>query len=195
MRTLLKNGWIQLALIRAAMGERLFGIGYVCRLLTRCHPGLIAALLRKYGAYIGRDVHFKSPLFIDNVYSDQDATHDFSRLFIGDRCYIGSGVFFDLPDQVVLGEECIISTGVRFITHQDTGGRMLGRWYPRKKAPIRVGKGSWIGAGVILLQGVELGECCVVGAGAIVRDSFPAYSVVAGVPARLVKTLSPEGQE
>lgn len=192
MRKLLINSWTKLALIQAALGVRLFGIGYACRLLTRCHPALLPALLREYGGHIGHKVHFKTPLFIDNVYGDQDATYDFSRLHIGDRCYIGSGVFFDLPDEVVLEAECIVGPGVRFITHQDTGGRMLGRWYPRKKAPIRVGQGSWIGAGAILLHGVELGKCCVVGAGAIVRDSFPDYSVVAGVPARLIKTLPDE---
>ncbi|MCB9283471.1 MAG: acyltransferase [Lewinellaceae bacterium] len=192
MRNLLIKGWTRLALIKAATGKYLFGIGYVCRLLTRCHPRLTGALLLKYGGKVGKGIHFKSPLFLDNVFGDQDATYDFSRLQIGDRCFIGSGVFFDLPDEVVLEAECIVGPGVRFITHQDTGGRMLGRWYPRKKAPIRVGQGSWIGAGAILLHGVELGKCCVVGAGAIVRDSFPDYSVVAGVPARLIKTLPDE---
>jgi acetyltransferase-like isoleucine patch superfamily enzyme len=39
------------------------------------------------------------------------------------------------------------------------------------------------------LPGVNLGQCCVVGAGSIVRDSFPDFSVLAGVPARLVKIL------
>ncbi|MBK7406957.1 MAG: acyltransferase [Saprospirales bacterium] len=187
--SLLARAWLALAFTQAAIGKSFFGMGYICRLLTRCHPRLIAALLSRYSGNIGVDVRFKSPLFIDNISGDQDATNDFSRLQIGDRCYIGAGVFFDLPDQVVLKEECVISAGVRFITHEDTGGRMLAHWYPRKKAPIRVGKGCWIGAGAILLQGVELGKCCVVGAGSVVRDSFPDYSVIAGVPARLVKTL------
>jgi acetyltransferase-like isoleucine patch superfamily enzyme len=175
-----------LALLQARMGVRIFGIGYAARMLARCHPGLIASLLRHFGARVGEKAHFKSPLFLDNFETDQDATGDFSRLSIANNCYVGSGVFFDLTDDIIIQEDCAIGPGVRFITHEDLGGRPLSGKYPRKKAPIRVGAGTWIGAGAILLQGVELGPCCVVAAGAVVRDSFPEHSVVAGVPAKLV---------
>lgn len=177
------------ALLQARMGVAVFGIGFAGRMLARCHPGVMAALLRHFGAHIGEKVHFKSPLFLDNFETDEDATGDFSGLTLGENCFIGSGVFFDLTDKVVLEADCAVGPGTRFLTHQDTGGRPLSRWYPRKKAPIRVGKGTWIGAGAILLDGVSLGQCCVVAAGSVVRDSFPEYSVVAGAPARLVKTL------
>ena len=50
--------------------------------------------------------------------------------------------------------------------------------------------GCWIGAGAIILGGVEVGECAVVGAGAVVTTSVQPRTVVAGVPARVVKTLT-----
>jgi acetyltransferase-like isoleucine patch superfamily enzyme len=45
----------------------------------------------------------------------------------------------------------------------------------------------WIGTGARILDGVEIGEGCVVAAGAVVNKSVPPYSVVAGVPARIIK--------
>jgi acetyltransferase-like isoleucine patch superfamily enzyme len=175
---------------QAILGKLLFGPGYPARMLTRCHPAFIAPVLRRFGAHIGKKVHFKSHLFLDNYEGDEDASGDFSHLRIGDGCYIGHGVFFDLPDQITLGNECLLGAGVRIFTHEDAGGRPLSRWYPRKKGAVRIGAGTWIGAGAIVLHGVQLGKCCVVGAGAVVRDSFPDYCVIAGSPARLVKTLN-----
>ncbi len=61
------------------------------------------------------------------------------------------------------------------------------------KGPIVVGCYCWIGMGAIILPGVVLGEYTIVGAGAVVSRSFPdGYCVIAGNPARLVKTLERE---
>lgn len=56
---------------------------------------------------------------------------------------------------------------------------------------IVIGAGCWIGARVTLLGGTKLGPGCVVGAGAVVKGSFPAWSVVAGVPARIIRKRVP----
>jgi maltose O-acetyltransferase len=53
---------------------------------------------------------------------------------------------------------------------------------------VRIGNGCWIGAKAVILMNVELGDRCVVGAGAVVTRSFPADSVVVGVPARPIGT-------
>ena len=52
---------------------------------------------------------------------------------------------------------------------------------------VLIGNGCWIGAKAVILKDVTLGDCCVVAAGAVVTRSFPEGSVVAGVPARLLK--------
>lgn len=57
----------------------------------------------------------------------------------------------------------------------------------RDGAPV-LGDGCYVGPGAVLVGGVELGEGCIVGANAVVTRSFPPYSVIAGVPARLLRT-------
>ena len=52
-------------------------------------------------------------------------------------------------------------------------------------------EGAWVGAGAIILDGVEIGKNAVVGAGSVVVDSVPAHSVAIGNPARIIK--APEG--
>ncbi len=175
---------------KVSLGFRLWGIDFVVRELSRCPPFLIAPLLRKFGATIGSGVYFRDGLLIDNADRDIDARGDFSNLAIGDDCYIGRGVLFDLPARIEIQSHCSISAGVKFMTHSDCGKRPLAKWYPRQKGDIRVGAGSWLGVNAVLLHGVTLGECCVVAAGSVVTKSFESYSVLAGCPAQVVKKLS-----
>lgn len=55
--------------------------------------------------------------------------------------------------------------------------------------PIKIGKNCFIGVNSIILKGTELGDNCVVGAGAVVAGKFPSNSVIAGNPAKVVRTL------
>jgi acetyltransferase-like isoleucine patch superfamily enzyme len=155
---------------------------------------LLAKFVRLMGASIGESTVFKGGLVIDNASGDRDSTGDYRNLIVGKDCYVGRGVFFDLPDRIEIGDGTAISARAVFMTHADCNDRPMSRWYPRQRGPIKVGKGSWIGVGATILHGVTLGDYCVVGAGAVVRDSFPDRSVVAGVPAKLVKRL-PETED
>lgn len=55
--------------------------------------------------------------------------------------------------------------------------------------PVRIGRNVWIGFGVCVLPGVTIGEGSIVGARSVVVDDVPPYSVIAGNPARLIRTL------
>jgi acetyltransferase-like isoleucine patch superfamily enzyme len=55
---------------------------------------------------------------------------------------------------------------------------------------IKIGKNCWIGSKVSILDGVQLGNGCIVAAGAVVTKSFPDNSIIGGVPAKLLKTRS-----
>jgi acetyltransferase-like isoleucine patch superfamily enzyme len=59
--------------------------------------------------------------------------------------------------------------------------------------PVSIGAGCWLGVNVCVLPGVALGPGCIVGAGSVVTGSFPAGSIVGGVPARLIRSRSSHG--
>jgi acetyltransferase-like isoleucine patch superfamily enzyme len=55
--------------------------------------------------------------------------------------------------------------------------------------PIRIGRGAWLGARVIILKGVTVGEGAVVGAGSVVTRDVAPYTLVAGNPARFIREI------
>lgn len=59
------------------------------------------------------------------------------------------------------------------------------------KAPVRIGRGTWIGVRASILRGADIGEHSIVGAHAVVRGTVVPHSVVAGIPARVVRARRP----
>jgi acetyltransferase-like isoleucine patch superfamily enzyme len=115
-------------------------------------------------------------------------------LRIGDRCVIGRGSHVVAHEQIDIGADTFTGPYV-YITDQNHGyadlDTPIGRQLPRND-PVSIGAGCWLGAGTIVLPGAQIGEHVVVAAGAVVtRGKIPAYSVVAGVPARVIRTITP----
>ncbi len=159
----------------------LWGIEGVNCLLLVMPAKLIVPTLRKYGAKIGKDVQMHSPLIIHNAWED------YSHLEIGDETYFGKGVFFDLKDKVSIGNHVTVSMQVSIITHLDVGNSPLKSQLPSSHAPVRFEDGSYLGARVTVLQGVTLGRESAVAAGALVREDVPERTLVAGVPANVIR--------
>jgi maltose O-acetyltransferase len=147
----------------------------------------IAPTLRAYGAAIGKRVRFHSPTVIHN--SDPARARCYRNLEVGDDCYLGRELFLDLQDRIVIEDRVTVSHRVMILTHTDAGASPLkDDFIATSQAPVIIRRGAYIGANVTILQGVEIGESSIVGAGAVVTRSSPALSVVAGVPARVIKT-------
>jgi acetyltransferase-like isoleucine patch superfamily enzyme len=111
-------------------------------------------------------------------------------LTIGDECFINRDFYARRGTSI--GRGVYFGPFVRIITDtHDIGGpeRRAGK---NRYLDIEIGDGCWIGAGAIVLGGVTIGAGSIVAAGAVVNRDVPAHSVVAGVPARVVRTLDAE---
>lgn len=174
----------------STIGYKLFGIEFICRQLETSDSYLARRLLRRYGAHIGDMTNFKGEIIIDNASKDRDSTNDFRNLSIGNNCYIGKKVFFDLPNKIVIEDDAVISAGVSIFTHADCGRRLMGEYYPRKTGSVIIGRGTWIGANATILCDVKIGEKCIVAAGAVVTRSSGPNEILGGVPARKIGEIS-----
>ena len=154
----------------------------------------ISPTLRAFGARIGANVRFRSPVVIHNSHPERGRYYE--NLQVGADCYLGRELFLDLQDQIVIEDQVTISHRVMILTHTDAGQSPLKDQYiPTSQAPVIIRRGAYIGANVTILEGVEIGEASIVGAGAVVTRSVPAATVVAGVPARFIKNLGSEQNE
>lgn len=111
------------------------------------------------------------------------------KLKTGERCFVGRGVYFDLTDQVTFEDNVVIGHGVVFVTANHDIGPPERRAGAVRPAPIFVGKGAWIAANVTIMPGVTIGSGAVVAANSLVLADVSANVLVAGTPARVIRTL------
>ena len=145
----------------------------------------------------------------DVKFGERVVVHGFANLYgcqIDDDCRIGT--FVEIQKDAVLGkrvrvqshsficsnvfieDDVFVGHNVSFINdrYPTSQNAASGNW---KSEGIRVCKGASIGTGSVILCGVEIGQGSIVGAGAVVTQSIPANTIVAGVPAKLIRTLAP----
>lgn len=96
--------------------------------------------------------------------------------------HIGSGTMVDM--NAVVGSRAKIGSNV----HIGAGAVIAGVLEPPGKQPVIIEDGAFIGANAVILEGIRVGERAVVAAGAVVTKDVPPHQVVAGVPARIIKS-------
>ncbi len=110
-------------------------------------------------------------------------------VIIGDRCLIGRGSAIVGHYRIDIGDDVFTGMNV-YITDQNHGyedpDTPIGIQDPQDD-PVVIGDGSWIGSGAVVLPGARIGKQCVVAANSVVRGTFPSHSVIAGVPAKVVR--------
>lgn len=109
-------------------------------------------------------------------------------LEIGDNVGIAANAFISVRGKVKIGSSTIFGPGVKIFSEnhifadRDTPIYLQGA----SRKGIEIGEDCWIGANAVILDGVKLGKGCVVAAGAIVNKDFEDYSVIGGVPAKII---------
>jgi UDP-2-acetamido-3-amino-2,3-dideoxy-glucuronate N-acetyltransferase len=155
-------------------------MGYCCRIAPDVKLGrnvAIYAFVNLYGCEVGDDSRIGTFVEVQR------------NAKIGARCKISSHTF--ICEGVTIHDECFIGHGVVFINDKvpaavnpDGSPQSATDW---KVVPTTVERRASIGSGAVIMCGVTIGENAVVGAGAVVTKDVPAGSVVAGVPARLLR--------
>ena len=126
--------------------------------------------------------------YLNNIYTPE--------IFIGSNVDIGSDCHIGSINKIVIGDNVLIASKV-FITDHSHGKNDLNDMTnsPRlrslySKGCVIIEKNVWIGESVSILPNVYIGENCIIGANSVVTKSFPANSIVAGNPAKLIRILN-----
>lgn len=107
------------------------------------------------------------------------------RIRLGRDVFLGPHTVIYGHGGVEIGEDCLIGMHCRILSSEHSIpplDRRI-RWEPDVLKPTRLGRDVWLGAGVTVLGGVNIGDGCIVGAGAVVTKDLPAGSICHGSPA------------
>lgn len=145
-------------------------------------PGDFAGMRAVLAELTGRELD-ESVRVLPPFHPDGGRTLRFGR-----NVFVNHGCTIVAVGGVEIGDDVMIGPNVQLVS----GGHPLDPKTRRSActcAPIRIGRGVWIGAGATVLQGVVVGDDAVVAAGAVVTGDVPPRTVVGGVPARVIRRL------
>ncbi|KAF0226203.1 MAG: hypothetical protein FD179_946 [Erysipelotrichaceae bacterium] len=117
-------------------------------------------------------------------------------LRINENVRIGDNVHIVAHQSVSIGENCLFASKI-FISDTDHGiikgeGEHTNPSIPPASRPlisypVKIGNNVWVGENVVILPGVTIGDGCIIGANSVINRDIPAYTIAAGVPAKVIK--------
>ena len=113
----------------------------------------------------------------------------YRKLTIGQGCWFNVACFFDLGAPINIGDHVAIGHQVMILTTSHEIGPQGQRASALEVHPVTINSGAWLGARCTILPGVTIGAGAIVAAGAMVSRDVPPNTMVAGIPARVVKSL------
>lgn len=147
-------------------------VGSLNRMRTR--------LIRLAGISVGTGSVVGGPLTVTGSPRD---------VHIGRDCWINTGCLLDASSTVTIGNGVSIAHDVLILTNTHAIGPAERRAGPLESRPVSIGDGCWLGARSIVLPGVTVGSGAIVAAGAVVNRDVAPNTLVAGLPAVVVRTL------
>lgn len=152
-----------------------------------------ATLMNTGSIHVGRDTLIGRHVTLSVGYGPGDPGAPARGLVIGERCVIGTRCSLTAHQSIELGDDVWFGQDV-FVCDASHGyqdpdvpiGRQFG-----PHAPVRIGSGTWVGHGAIILPGTTIGRNVVVAAGSVVRGHVEDHAVVGGSPARVLRSYEP----
>jgi putative colanic acid biosynthesis acetyltransferase WcaF len=148
------------------------------RLSPRPLWGWRRALLRAFGARIGDEAHIYPSVRIVIPWNVE----------IGAYAAVGDGVLLYALGPISIGAKATVSHGAHLCAGTHDYTRLD---FPLVKAPIRIGEGAWICADAFVGPDVTVGDYAIVGARGVAIGDVPAWTIVAGNPAKFVRERRP----
>lgn len=108
-------------------------------------------------------------------------------IVIGNNNFIGSSCEFNITKKIIIGNDCLIASGTRFIDHNH--GVSLDALMRVQGCPanaITIGNNVWIGVNVVVLKGVTIADGAIIAAGAVLNKSVGPNEIWAGIPAKKI---------
>lgn len=157
---------------------------------------LVCVFIRKAIETIAR--YIMLPLFKsngkNNIFFPMRSTFTYKNIILGDDVYIGPGAFLSASKSCIVFKNKIMLGPNVTMMGGDHNTSNIGKYMfdvteklPENDLPIIVEDDVWIGTGAIILKGVTIGTGSVVAAGSLVTKDVPPYSVVGGIPAKVLK--------
>ena len=115
------------------------------------------------------------------------------KISIGESCYICERLTMIVGGDIVIGNGCLFAKGVSVFSHNHGMNPESEIYYmdqPLLLKNVRIGDGCWLGEDVLVLPGKTIGTKCIIGAGSVVANDIPDYSIAVGNPAKVVKRWS-----
>ena len=111
-------------------------------------------------------------------------------LVIGNNVGIAQNCFIQVRGKVTIGNDVMFGPGVSVFSEEHGFEQvevpMIAQQETRKG--VQIGDNVWVGTRAVILGGVTIGEGSIIAAGALVKESVPPYSVVAGIPAKVIRS-------
>ncbi|MBI4244341.1 MAG: acyltransferase [Planctomycetes bacterium] len=148
----------------------------------------ILAFIPSYAGVIIRRVWYSYTLKKcgTNLYVDFMGNIRYADTTVGNNCYIGCHTWVSLAD---IGDDALISGFIIFLSGKEQHFTSREKLFREQTNPdvhrIKIGKDVWIGAGAIIMA--DIADGTAVGAGSVVNKTFEPYSIIAGVPAKVIK--------
>jgi maltose O-acetyltransferase len=151
----------------------------VARIPYRLGSRIRRRYLRKH-SLLGQDVHISEGVRIIEP----------NRLALGDGAGIAPGAVLDCRGGLSIGRDTMIGIDAVLLTtsHRFQSTEVPMRLQGLDAAPLAIGADVWVGARVIILPGLSVGDGAIIGAGAVVTHDVSPYTIVAGCPAREIGT-------